>query len=282
MSLLHVVLFWAAVTAAGLIGLPFAELAFDRLPGRGRVFARPLGLLLVAYPAWLLASVHLVAFGRALVLASLAAGAAASALVWRGRVAGRRDRGHASIWLVGEGVFALAFFGWTRPAQLLPGRLADGEADGHGDHQRRQPERRRSPRTTLGSPGARQLLLLRPLPGRLPGPHRSGVAPAVGYNLAVALFYALTATSVFAVAATLYLARSGARRRAEVSPIARRGRRGRRSRWSSGTSRAASQLLDHPDRIGDVRLVVAVPRDRGHGERVPVLQLPARATCTRT
>src|SRR5262245_31552984 len=41
---------WLFVSALGLAALPYAELLFPRLAGRGVALALPLGLLLAAYP----------------------------------------------------------------------------------------------------------------------------------------------------------------------------------------------------------------------------------------
>ncbi|MCU0489277.1 MAG: hypothetical protein MUE67_10030, partial [Anaerolineales bacterium] len=43
----------------GLLGLPLVFGLFQRLPGRGFAFARPLGLLAVGYVFWLLGSLGL-------------------------------------------------------------------------------------------------------------------------------------------------------------------------------------------------------------------------------
>jgi YYY domain-containing protein len=75
------VLFWvAALVVVGVIGLPYVWLAAAALPDRGFAFARPVGLLLVAWLVWWLASVEVATFSRttvALVAVVLAAGAAA-------------------------------------------------------------------------------------------------------------------------------------------------------------------------------------------------------------
>src|SRR5262249_18525002 len=49
------VLFWLLVEVIGVLALPAGRRLFGRLPGGGLAFSRPLGLLLAAYPAWLLA-----------------------------------------------------------------------------------------------------------------------------------------------------------------------------------------------------------------------------------
>src|SRR6185312_14986981 len=61
-------LFWLLVEALGLLALPVAATWLGRLPGRGLVLARPLALLLVAYPAWLLASLHLLPYSAGTIL----------------------------------------------------------------------------------------------------------------------------------------------------------------------------------------------------------------------
>ncbi|HEY4685351.1 MAG TPA: DUF2298 domain-containing protein, partial [Dehalococcoidia bacterium] len=49
---------WLVVEGAGLLALPIALLLFQRLPGRGYAFAKPVGLLLGAYLFWLALSLH--------------------------------------------------------------------------------------------------------------------------------------------------------------------------------------------------------------------------------
>ena len=74
--------FLALVEVAGLAAAPLAALVFARLPGSGLGFAKPLGLLLVGWLAWMAASVGLASYGRgtlagALGLVALAGAAAA-------------------------------------------------------------------------------------------------------------------------------------------------------------------------------------------------------------
>ena len=63
---------WVALQAMGLAATPLALALFRRLPDRGYLLAKPLGLLLVSYPVWLLASLKLVHFEQATILAILA------------------------------------------------------------------------------------------------------------------------------------------------------------------------------------------------------------------
>ena len=64
-----------------LAALPLSLLAFRPLPDRGYLLAKPLGILVVAYGAWALASLQWMPFSRGSVLfvALLLAGASAVA-----------------------------------------------------------------------------------------------------------------------------------------------------------------------------------------------------------
>src|SRR3954464_2570873 len=74
--------FLALVEVVGLAAAPLAALAFGRLPGAGLGFAKPLGVLLVTWGMWMLASLRIVHYAPAtvavviavLALAGLAAG----------------------------------------------------------------------------------------------------------------------------------------------------------------------------------------------------------------
>jgi YYY domain-containing protein len=76
-------LFWVlALIAIGLLGLPYVWLACPSLPDRGLAFARPVGLLLVAWPAWWLASTDVAPYSRTtLALVACAVGLLGAAIV---------------------------------------------------------------------------------------------------------------------------------------------------------------------------------------------------------
>lgn len=96
-----------AVTAAGLI--PAAHL-FDRLPTRGVLYARALGLLLITWIAWTAARFGLVPWGTPLAVLALAAALAlGGVLAWRQPETLRAVRGQRSTWLAGEAA-SLALF----------------------------------------------------------------------------------------------------------------------------------------------------------------------------
>ncbi|MET0552970.1 MAG: DUF2298 domain-containing protein [Vicinamibacteria bacterium] len=113
---------YAAVQAAGLAALPVAWAVLSRLPGRGLLLAKPLGVLAVGVALWLGGSHGLLrndTGGALLALAAVALGGAALARRGLARDAsGRRPllvtvRAHARALGAGEVLFALVFAGWA-------------------------------------------------------------------------------------------------------------------------------------------------------------------------
>ena len=110
------VLVWlAAVYAATVVVLPGTLTLFGFLPDRGYLLAKPLGLLMLAYVPWLLASLKWLPFSRGSVALGLAVLAVVSLAV------AARDRGELWAFVrqrwrllaVGEAVFLLAFFAFV-------------------------------------------------------------------------------------------------------------------------------------------------------------------------
>jgi YYY domain-containing protein len=66
----QIFIWWLAAQGFGLAGLPLARFLFRALPDRGYAFAKALGLLLVGYLAWLAAMLGLAPFGAPLIVAS--------------------------------------------------------------------------------------------------------------------------------------------------------------------------------------------------------------------
>jgi YYY domain-containing protein len=82
------VLVWAlALLVIGALGLPYVWLAARSLPDRGFAFARPLGLLLVGWLVWWLASAGVAGFSRGTIAVSALVVAAGGAAI----VVGRRE-----------------------------------------------------------------------------------------------------------------------------------------------------------------------------------------------
>ena len=108
----HPILVWSLLLELlGLAAFPLTALAFRAWPDRGWLIAKSVGLLLVSYGGWLLASLGWLPFTRAtllLVVAGLVLAAAATAWNQRGNWAGFwRERRRL---LIGEEVFFWACF----------------------------------------------------------------------------------------------------------------------------------------------------------------------------
>lgn len=217
--------FWLVAEVVGLLALPVAGAFFGRLPGGGLTLARPLGLLLAAYPVWLLASTHAVAYGLGsawlgvLLLALLAA--AVTACTWReGRppLAALTRGPDRAIWVAGEVLFLAAFTGWTVLRSYAPDVWGTEKPMDLGFINAINRSAWMPPHDPWLSGATINYYyfghfiiawLIR----------LSGVAPAAGFNLGVALVYALTAAAVFAVAATLWLAAQRSVAAPSISPI---------------------------------------------------------------
>jgi YYY domain-containing protein len=198
------VVFWLLAVGLGIAALPLAELLFPRLPSRGLVFARPLGLLLVAFPVWLLASVGLVAYGRPIALVAVGALAALGLAVGR-RTATllRREAPTRRIFLAGELVFTGAFAACALMRSFSPDvwqtekpmDMALINAVNRADSFPPADPWQSGAEVNYYYFGHYLVAFLVRV---------TGVEPAVGFNLAVALFFALVASGVFGLAATLY------------------------------------------------------------------------------
>ncbi len=242
------VFFVAVALALGPLGGPFAALLFPRLPGAGRVFGRPLGLLLAAYPAWLLASTGLVDYGRPLAVASIGSLAALSAgLAYRAQRNSRIPGTDRSIWLVGEAVFAVAFASWLALRAFAPAVW--------------QTEK---PMDMAIVNAVNRSASFPPHDPWLAGAHvnyyylghylvaflirLTGVDPATGFNLAVALVAALAAGAVFGIAATLHsiARRSGLAKRGSAIVV---GLTAAALATVVGNLAGASQLAGHATQI---------------------------------
>jgi YYY domain-containing protein len=117
-----VALWVLALLAAGAIGFPYAWLAARSLPDRGYALSRVVGLLLVTWVVWWMATLRVLPFTRlAIVVGALivTAGAAAIAVTDRGELVAW-IRSSWRLVLVGEGIFwvlfaAALFVRWSNP-----------------------------------------------------------------------------------------------------------------------------------------------------------------------
>jgi YYY domain-containing protein len=239
--------FLLLVEAIGLIGLPFAAALFSRLPGGGLALARPLGLLLVAYPVWLLASLHAIRYTRTAAVAATAVAAVVAVALGRVTV-DRIRRGSAArrLWVAGEILFVTCFGIWALVRSFAP-EIVQTEKPMDMAIVNSVNASASFPPHDPWFAGAQlnyyyfghyvAAFLIRLV----------GVDPAVGYNLAVALFFALTATAVFAVASALYLAlgpKGGSSPRSALLPgLAAAGLA------MAGNLAGAVQYLHHPERF---------------------------------
>src|SRR3954466_2861385 len=190
--------FFVLIEVLGLAATPLAVVTFARLPGRGVAFAKPLGLLLATWLAWVGGSLHVVPNGLAAWIGAVLVLAAAGAAVWwRWRPALIRR------WVLwAEGIALVAFAVMALLVAYSPDVWQTEKpmdmafVNAAGDAGTFPPE---DPWMAgqdlnyyyLGHLMAAGLVRL------------SGVAPDVGYNLAVATFFALSAVAAFGLAAAL-------------------------------------------------------------------------------
>jgi YYY domain-containing protein len=188
-----------AVEAIGLLALPATAVLLRRLPGAVG-YARALGLLLAAYPAWLLASLHLAPYGRATIALGVLLLATAACLAWwRGW---RAPAGSARLWLATAAVFwlafglALALLSWSPEVWGVekPMDMAFVNSINRADwFPPFDPWLSGSSLNYYYFGHYIVAWLVR----------ATGADPATGYNSAVAIFFALSATGVFAVTVSL-------------------------------------------------------------------------------
>jgi YYY domain-containing protein len=113
--LLDAVLWLIGIEVIGLVTIPLAYVALGGLKDRGLTLAKPLGMLLVGYLAWILSSAHILpyaSFGPQVALILLAA-VAAFVVYRRGEDLLAHIRSQWKVLVVAEVVFLAVFIGWT-------------------------------------------------------------------------------------------------------------------------------------------------------------------------
>jgi YYY domain-containing protein len=210
--MLDALLFLGLIEVLGLAAIPLAGAVFARIPGGGLGFAKPLGLLLATWLTWMAGSLGIPYSVPTAVLAAVLVGVLGMVVRLRGDPPDRALR--RSLWIWSEVVFVVAFAGMALLAAYSPDvwffeRPMDmmfvssvNAADTFPPH---------DPWMAgedvnyyyFGHLVAAWLIRL------------TGVDPAVGYNLAIAAYFALTMTAVFAFSASLW---AGARARATARP----------------------------------------------------------------
>ena len=241
-------LFWLVALGIGIAALPLAELAFGRLPGRGLVFARPVGLVVAAFPIWLLASVDAVPYRRVGVFGALAALAIAGAMLWRRGIVRTPAGVERAVWLGGEGVFSVAFAGCALLRAFSPDvwqtekpmDMALVNAVGRADSFPPADPWQAGTDVNYYYFGHYLVSFL---------VRATGVDSAVGFNLGLALVFALVAAAVYGLAATLYLALREAGDAHDHSPVVV-GVAAVALATVAGNLAGGVQLLQETDRVG--------------------------------
>ncbi len=216
------VLSWLLVVQAmSLLAVPIAFVLLRRLPDRGYLLAKPLGLLLVCLVVWLLASYGLLAFSLASIGAALAAIAAVSLALL---VLHRRDIAAfvARRWrtlLAGEAVFLAAFLAFVLVRMANPD-LWHSHLGGE------------KPMDMAYLNAVLKSSYMPPYDPWFGGGYinyyywgqfmvatlvrATGIDPAIAFNLAVPLFFALTAAAAYSI---VYNLASGTRSSAQETVV---------------------------------------------------------------
>ncbi len=234
-----VLLWWIIVELIGIAVLPVAFRFFRYLPDRGYALVKPLGLLLVAYPFWLLTTLGWLTNTRgAMVLVGLGVGALAWGLVERQQTTDDRQQTqdespnhpiiqspnrqsaiensialrvwlhqNATLVLATELVFTLAFFGWTLVRAYMPEITATEKPMEFAFLNAVLQSERFPPLDPWLAGYAISYYYLGYIIAALLT-MLSGVVPAVAFNLMIALLFALAATGAFGLAFNLMALRT--------------------------------------------------------------------------
>ncbi len=216
------VLSWLLVVELmALLAFPIAFVVLRRLPDRGYLLAKPLGLLLVCLVAWLLASYELLAFSMASVGAGMAVVAAVSLalLAANWREAGAFVACRWRTLLAGEAVFLAAFLAFVLVRMANPD-LWHSHLGGE------------KPMDMAYLNAVLKSSYMPPYDPWFGGGYinyyywgqfmvatlvrATGIDPAIAFNLAVPLFFALTAGAAYSI---VYNLASGSRTNRVASAV---------------------------------------------------------------
>ena len=201
--------FFVLIEVLGLAATPLAAVAFARLPGRGVAFAKPLGLLLATWLVWMAGSLGLLRPGLGAWIGAVALVVAAGALaLWRWRPPLREPETRRLL-LWSEALALVAFAGMALLVAYSPDvwqtekpmDMAFVNAAGNADSFPPQDPWMAGEDLNyyyLGHLMAAGLVKL------------SAVAPDVGYNLAVAAFFAFSVVAAFGLSYALVARLGGA------------------------------------------------------------------------
>ncbi|MQG75790.1 MAG: hypothetical protein FI703_00495 [SAR202 cluster bacterium] len=194
----------------GLVAFPFTYVLFPVLKDRGYGFAKPLGLLMLAFPVWLLGSMHLSAGPRIMPILVLVALTIASAMLARRKWPELLDffRREKTLVLSIEGIFLLFFLCF---ALLRAGVSAIGHTEQPMDFAFLNASMLASsfpPEDPWLSGNGINYYYFGYLTLGLPGVI-TGISSSVVYNLALVLLPAMAAAGVMSLVATVVV-RAGA------------------------------------------------------------------------
>jgi len=206
---LAAVAWWAAVTGLGWLAFPLLFVSTARLRDRGYGLARVLGLLLVAYLTWLAASLRVLpntrgTIARMVALLALSGGGVG----WFKREELRRFlRDHRRLILLTEGLFALLYVSWIGVRFLNPDLwhpIVGGEKPMEFAYLNAVIKSTWFPPYNPWFSGSyiNYYYFGFVIVGTLI--KLMGTVPAIGYNLAVPLLFALTGVGAFSVGYNLF------------------------------------------------------------------------------
>lgn len=195
---------WALVSAAGLAALPLCWRLLGGLPDRGYTLARAIGVLLVAFTFWLLASFGFLVNTTGSMALAWAIVAAVGLFVWLTTPAGERFdlrgwwRENRPVVIAGEVIFFVLLLGWTIVRAHQNGLVATEkpmELAFISSVMRSETFPPNDPWMSgyaisyyyFGYVMAGMLSML------------SGVASSIGFNMMISLLFALTGLTVFGV-----------------------------------------------------------------------------------
>ena len=208
---MDIILWLLIIEFLGLVAFPFTFVLFPVLKDRGYGFAKPLGLLMLALPVWLLGSMHLSAGPRVMPVLVLVALTIASAMLARRKWPELVDfvRREKVLLLSIEGVFLLLFLGF---ALLRAGVSAIGHTEQPMDMAFLNASMLASsfpPEDPWLAGNGISYYYFGYLTLGLPGVI-GGISPTVVYNLALVLLPAMAAAGVMSLVSTLVVRAGGA------------------------------------------------------------------------
>jgi YYY domain-containing protein len=201
----HAIRFLAVVELIGLVGTPVAAFVFRRLPGGGLGLARPIAILAATYPAWLLASLHVLPYGVPSALLGVVLLLVAAAAAWALGPLRRPDLDRSQkvrLWVIAEALFVIGFVACA----LLRSYVPDVWQTEKPMDMAFINSINRSAWFPPNDPWLSGVTINYYYYGhyivawliRL-----TGVEPTQGFNLGLALFFGMSASAVFTVAASL-------------------------------------------------------------------------------